>query len=218
MFRTFTIVAFLMTVLGMVIHTIATRKKPIAAERESFLMQIVHKLVHIGTLVLLEQKLSIVGILRKLVFLLALLCFVVLVVTGFYPVLVWGKHLTGWLLMIHATFSPVFAVCLAILAVMWADRCRFNKTDCPMLQRIIHGETATQEPAAGRCRAGQKVCFWLIVLLSLPLILSIVLSMFKLFGTDGQKLLLEVHRYSALFTALAGIVYTYLAMKTQFRQ
>jgi cytochrome b subunit of formate dehydrogenase len=181
-------------------------------------MRIVHKLVHLGTLVLLEQKLSVIGILRKLVFLLAILCFVVLVFTGFYPVLVWGQHLTGWLLMIHATFAPVFAVCVAVLAVMWADRCRFNKTDCPILQRIIHGEPANEEPPAGRCRAGQKVCFWLIVFLALPLILSIVLSMFTFFGTGGQKFLLEVHRYSALFLALAGIVYTYLAIKSQIRQ
>jgi cytochrome b subunit of formate dehydrogenase len=195
-----------------------SRQKPIAAERESFLIRNVQKIVHLGTLVLLEQKLSLIGILRKLVFLLALLCFVVLVVTGFYPVLIWGEHLTGWLLMIHATFAPVFAVCLAILAVMWADRCRFDKTDCPVLQRLIHGETATQEPAAGGCHAAQKVCFWLIVLLSLPLILSIVLSMFKLFGAEGQKFLLEVHRYSALFFALAAFVYLYLAIKTQTRQ
>ncbi len=218
MFQTIAIIAFLTTLLGIAIHWLLSRQKPIAAEQDSLSKRIIHKLVHIGTLVLLEQKLSAIGILRKLIFLLALLCFVVLVITGFYPVLVWGEHLTAWLLMIHATFAPVFAVCLAVLAVMWADKCRFDKTDCPILQRIIHGETAAEAPAAGGCQAGQKICFWLIVLLSLPLILSIVLSMFKLFGTEGQKLLLEVHRYSALFTALAGIVYTYLAIKSQIRQ
>jgi len=51
--------------------------------------------------------------------------------------------------------------------------------------------------------------------LALPVILSIVLSMFPLFGTDGQEFLLQLHRYSALLFALVAIMYTYLVILTR---
>jgi hypothetical protein len=54
--------------------------------------------------------------------------------------------------------------------------------------------------------------------LALPVILSVVLSMFPLFGTDGQEFLLNLHRYSALLLALVAIVHTYLIIRTQMEQ
>ena len=57
------------------------------------------------------KKRSLMGILRILVYLVALLCCLVLAITGFYPTLILGQHITGYLVMIHATFAPVFAVC-----------------------------------------------------------------------------------------------------------
>jgi len=189
--------------------------------------QILRKLIHLFTLLFVEQRLSPVGVLRKLVYLLALLCFVVLAITGFYPTLVLGKHISGYLLMLHATFALVFAICLAVLAVMWACRHRFNESDWPGLQhfleRITLAKSTGEEPlnksqADGVPGLGQKITFWLIVVLALPLILSIVSSMFPLFGTDGQKLLLELHRYSALLFAMAAIVHIYLVIRTQIKE
>jgi membrane protease YdiL (CAAX protease family) len=148
-------------------------------------------------MLLLEQKLGTVGVLRKLVYLLALLCFLVLVVTSFFPVLILKEPIHGYWLILHATFAPVFAICLVGLALMWAENRRFNKNDWPYLQ---------------------KICFWLIIILAVPLILSIVLSMFPLFGTKGQEFLLDTHRYCALLLALVAIVYTYLIIRTQMEQ
>jgi cytochrome b subunit of formate dehydrogenase len=118
-------------------------------------------------------------------------------ITGFYPVLVLKESIHGYWLILHAVFAPVFVICLAGLVVMWAGNCCFNKNDWPWLQ---------------------KICFWLIVILALPVILSIVLSMFSLFGTQGQEFLLQLHRYSALLLALIAIVYTYLIIRTQMKQ
>ena len=117
--------------------------------------------------------------------------------------------------MLHATFAPVFAGCLAVLAVMWAHNCRFNRGDWPWLQRIIHREIASNEAVAEKKGLVQKICFWLIVVLALPVILSIVLSMFPLFGTKGQDFLLNMHRYSTLLLALIAIVHTYLIIRTK---
>ncbi len=199
MYQTISIIAILITLAGIVLHRIASpsRKK---RQKKS------------------PKKRSIVGILRILVYLLALLCFVVLAVTGFYPTLVLGEHISGYLLMIHATFAPVFAVCLAVLAVMWASRCRLSYSDWPGFQRFVQRVTLVKSTANDTPHKssglGQKITFWLIIFLALPLILSIILSMFPLFGTHWQELLLSTHRYTALVFAMVVIVHTYLVIRT----
>jgi len=168
-----------------------------------------------------EQKLSLLGVFKKLVYLLALLCFCVLAVNGFYAAVVLGKPVSGYWIMLQTTAGGVFAVCVAILAVMWACHHRFNQNDWPGLQRIlkriIRLKTANNIPA-GKSRLGQKITFWLIVVLALPLILSMVSSMFTLFGTYWQELLLELHRYSALLFALVAIVHIYLVIRARMSE
>ena len=212
MFRTISIVAFLVTVGGMALNCIISPCKECWRHP-------VRKLVQLFTLLLIEQKLSPVGVLRKLVYLLALLCFIVLAVTGFYPTLVLGEHISGYLVMVHATFAPIFAICLAVLAVMWARHCRLARGDWPWFQRAVQRVTLVKSADdEARCESsglGQKIAFWLIIFLALPLALSIVLSMYPLFGTHWQELLLAIHRYTALVFALAAIVHTYLLIRTR---
>lgn len=218
MYQVISILALLITFGGLTLHRIfsVTGKK-----RE---LNPLKKLVHIFTLIFIEQKLSPVGILRKVVYLLALLCFFVLGLTGFYPTLILGEHISGYMLMIHATFAPILAICLAVLAVMWASRCRFAYSDWPWLRRFVHRATLVKETSKieeVRCEnpsIGKKITFWLIIFLALPLILSIVLSMFPIFGTHWQELFLELHRYTALVFAIAGIVHIYLTIRTQMQQ
>ena len=211
MFCTVSIIVFLVVIGFICLHCVVSavvkgyRWRPI---------DLIRTLVHLFTLIFLEQKLTPVGLLRKLVYLLALLCFVVLVITAFYPVLVQGEHLSGYLLMVHATFAPVFAGCLAVLAVMRADNCRFDKTDWPWLQRLLRRAPVAGPPDA-KYSLVRKICFWLIVVLALPVILSIVLGMFPLFGTEGQELLLNLHRYSTLLLAAVAILHTYLIIRIQ---
>ncbi len=199
MYQTISIIAFLITLAGIVLHRLVSpsHKK---RKRKS------------------TKKLSPVGILRILVYLLALLCFVVLAITGFYPMLVLGEHISGYLVMVHATFAPIFAVCLAVLAVMWAGRCRFSYSDWPWFERFVQWVTSVKsssEKAPSKSSGlGQKLAFWLIIFLALPLILSIVLIMLPLFGTHCQELLLSMHRYTALVFALVAIVHTYLVIRT----
>lgn len=198
MYQKISIIAILITLVGIALHRIAS---PSSKKRQRK-----------------SAKKSIVGVLRILVYLLALLCFVVLAVTGFYPTLVLGEHISGYLLMIHATFAPILAVCLAVLAVMWASRCRLSYSDWPGFQRFVQRVTLvkssgnkTPHKSSG---LGQKLTFWLIIFLALPLILSIILSMFTLFGTHWQELLLGTHRYTALVFAMVVIVHTYLVIRT----
>jgi hypothetical protein len=143
------------------------------------------------------QKLSPIGAIRRLVYLLALLCFLISVITSFYPVVVLKEAIYGYWLIMHVVFAPVFVVCLAVLAIMWAGNCSFEKNDRLRLQ---------------------KICFWLIIILAPLVTLSIVLSMFSLFGTGVQEFLLQLHRYSALLLALIVIVHTYLIIRTKMEQ
>lgn len=144
---------------------------------------------------------------KKLIYIVALLCFVVLTVTGFYPLLILGRSLYGYWVMAHITAGAIFAGCLAVLAILLAERHRFNQGDWPWLQHIIQPKTESQRRPAEQFGLMQKIAFWLIMLLALPVILSIVLMMFPLFGTYGQEFLLQVHRYSSIALTLAVIAY-----------
>jgi cytochrome b subunit of formate dehydrogenase len=164
-----------------------------------------------------KGKQSPLDILRGLVYLVAVVCGAVLAITGFYPVLAMG-HISGYLMMLHATCAPVFAACMAALAVMWAGRCRFERFDCPVTARLVSwlgGKKPDDEVACGSPGVGQKALFWLLIVLSLPLILSIVLSMFPLFGTHYQVLFLGMHRYVAAVFVLAAALHMLLLFRTR---
>ena len=62
---------------------------------------------------------------------------------------------------------------------------------------------------------GAKVGFWLLAVLSLPVTLTMVLSMLPLFGTHGQEMLFLLHRWSALFFALTAIVELYMLVRME---
>jgi cytochrome b subunit of formate dehydrogenase len=112
--------------------------------------------------------------------------------------------------MIHATAAPVFAGCLAILAVLWADKNRLDKNYFPWLNRILNRQSkSAAEPQKNELEL--KICFWIVLFLSLPVILSETLSMFYIFGSNGQEVLLQIHRYSTLLLSLFAIIYLYLA-------
>ncbi len=213
MYRAISIIAFVITFGGMGLYC------AIRPCRECW-RHPVKKLVQLFTLLFIEQKLSPAEVIRKLVFLLALLCFVVLAITGFYPTLILGEHISGYLLMIHATFAPIFAITLAILAVMWSGHCRFTCGNWPWFDKLVQRVTLAKSPEQQEKNEdclGQKITFWLIIFLALPLILSIVLSMFPYFGTYWQELLLEIHRYTALVFALTAIVHIYLLVRMKMK-
>ncbi len=220
MFRSLSITGFVAVLVGIVIHCIIFRPKAdelFGADRRLRILDPLRVLVFLLTLLFIPQKLTLVGVLRKLVYLLALLCFVVLFVTGFFPRLVLQKPISGYWLMLHATFSPVFSACLAILAIMWAHNCRLDKNYWPWLQKILQRQTP-EMPVGEKHEFSRKVAFWIIVFLALPLILSPVLSMFPLFGTHWQELLSQLHKYTALLLALIIIIHTYLIALTEAKK
>jgi cytochrome b subunit of formate dehydrogenase len=213
MFRTVAVAGFVAMVAAILLHFVVSKPKfgdVFGKDRALGILDPVRLVIFFITLLFIEQKWSLVGALRKLIFLLAILCFIVLAVTGFVPRVIFGSAISGWWLMIHATAAPVFAGCVAVLAVLWANRNRLDKNYWPLLNRIL-GRQPKSVVAPEKHELKLKICFWVVLVLSLPVILSAVVSMFPLFGTHGQEVLLQIHRYSTLLLSLFAIIYLYLA-------
>ena len=149
--------------------------------------------------------------LTRLAYLLTLASSVILALTGFGPLLLLARPLSGFSLLAHLAAAPVFAVGLAYLTLMWAYRQRFEPGEWPGLKLLRH-DVGDRRESSGRFTFWEKISFWLVILLALPVILSIVLSMFPLFGTDGQVWLLDLHRYGAVLLVMAILVHTYLTI------
>jgi len=211
MFQTIADVALVMTFVGVAAHWVLV---PTGGPRN-----VVQGGVHVFSMLLIEQRSSLLGALKKLAYLVSLICFLVLALTGFWPVLVRGEHISGYLMMIHATFAPVFALCLAILAITWAGENRFTAADCPWVSRLLRRTTRLRVPAEeGSCSCsvlGYKATFWVLMFLALPLIASIVVSMFHILGTSWQHFAMAAHRWTGLVFAIVAVIHTYLAIRTR---
>jgi cytochrome b subunit of formate dehydrogenase len=204
-------IVLLVAVAGLALHYLVSRLRSPAKAGST---GIARGLVYLLTLLFLPQQLTLLGKFKKLLYLVAMLCVVVLAVTGFYPVLVLGKHISGYLLMIHVTTGGVFAACLVLLAFTFAHSRRFNENDWPWLTSLVRRELQKSRLLPESSDLLRKICFWLLIVLALPLMLSVVLSMFPLLGTAGQLLLAEAHRYSTLAFAVVAIIHTYLIIRT----
>jgi cytochrome b subunit of formate dehydrogenase len=211
MFRTVSIIVLLITIGAVALHHLVARLR---APAKGGPIGIARGPVYLFTLLFLPQQLTLLGKFKKLVYLLAMLCVVVLAVTGFYPVLILGEHISGYLLMIHVTAGGVFAACLALLALAFAHSHRFNEDDWPWLASLIRHRLQKNPLLPKNTNLLGKICFWLLIILALPLMLSVVLSMFPLLGTAEQLLLADTHRYSTLAFAAVAIVHTYLIIRT----
>jgi peptidoglycan/LPS O-acetylase OafA/YrhL len=129
MFRTVSLIAFIAVIGGILLHHLLF---PCGPGSRFTLSAIIRKKVHLFTLLFLEQSLNWGSRLRKLAFLLGLLSFAVLLLTGFVPMLLGGR-LEGYWLMLHATFAPVLIACGAVVVITGAQQYSFRKRDIDSL-------------------------------------------------------------------------------------
>ncbi len=126
-----------------------------------------------------ELRISLLG---KLAYLLTIASAAVLAATGIGTFATGHAPMTHWILMAHVSAAPAFAIGLAFVALTWSDRCRFG---C----------------ARSRLSGATKLLLWLILLCGLLVILTGVVPMLPLFGTQGQHLLYLTHRYGGITLA-----------------
>ena len=156
------------------------------------------------------KSLTIRQLIKNLLLPLTLLCTFVLAVTGFVPVIFFGSSPSGYFLLVHVTIVPLFSVCMAVISLVWAHKHVFGENDWKYLKKRITRNIEDKGSQTGSLEFWQKICFWLIIIMVLPVILSILLSMYQIFGTSGQEFLLQLHRYSTLLYVIVFISYMFL--------
>lgn len=138
---------------------------------------------------------------------------VVLAVTGFVPALQ-GQRLSGYLLLIHVSLGPVLVVATTFWVFTKAARFTYSFADWEWLCTRIRPD-CWYIPNLVFPGPFAKLCFWALVVLIIPLGLSIVLSMFRLFDTNLLVLMEQIHRYSALAFLGFGMIYLYLFVRNR---
>jgi hypothetical protein len=213
MFKIASLVCFAVVIGGILLHSLVF---PCGSKPRFTPKAIIRKCVHLVTLLFLEQHRSWISRFRKLAFLLGLLCFVVLLLTGFLPLLLGGR-LEGYWLMLHATVAPVFIACVAFVAATGGERYRLTSQDREYFVQLFKTRK-TQRICCAAVSGASKIGFWLLLILSLPVALSMVISMTPLFGTTGQIFLFDLHRWSALAFSLAALWTVYVVVRNQIRK
>jgi len=145
---------------------------------------------------------------ERFLHLVLLATFLVLAVTAFWASIGWGGPMTGYNLMLHTTCGAIFAVAVAVMLVTWAADHAFGKHDGLWLRAGGCCSTRGDLPA-GRFGAGDKIYFWIAAPLTLMLLLTMLLSMVPIFGTAGQHVMYDLHRYAALVLMIATIWHAY---------
>jgi hypothetical protein len=214
MFRIVSLIVFAAVLGCLVLHYLVF---PCGRGRRFTPSALIRKCVHLFTLLFLEQSLNWGGRLRKLAFLLGLLSFIILLLTGFLPLLLGGR-LEGYWLMLHMTFAPIFIACAAVVVMTGAERYRLLKKDVEHWAQLRSQQHVQNACWLTDCTATPKVGFWLLAAISLPLTLTMAVSMTTLFGTEGQQWLFDAHRWCALAFAAAALCELYVLCRQMIRR
>lgn len=123
------------------------------------------------------------GLSARLAYFLMLVGLLAVAVTGIGTFALGKAPMNHWILMAHVGASPAFAVGLTLVALTWPPR------------EMRYGPVS-------RC------LLWLLLFAGLIVVLSGVLPMTPLLGTEGQHFLYLTHRYAGI--AVAGIAVLHL--------
>ncbi len=128
--------------------------------------------------------------------------FLYLAASGFFFGIFIPRGLFGYPLVGHVMAGGLFAVCLTII-VLFKGR-DFITVPKPASLSLTLLDPRKMGITPGRVRLW---AFWLFAAAGFLLTLTALLPMLPLLRTAGQKLLFELHRYSALVSAVAAIVF-----------
>jgi hypothetical protein len=131
--------------------------------------------------------------------------FAYLAASGFFFAIFVPRGLYGFPLVGHVMAGGLFAACLAVIVI-------FKGRNFISVPRPVNLSLALLDPRKMGITAARVkfAAFWLFVLAGFLLALSALVPMIPLLPTAGQKLMFELHRYTALASALAAAVYVEL--------
>lgn len=130
-----------------------------------------------------------------------------LAASGFFFAIFVPRGLTGYPLIGHVMAGGLFAVCVTVIVI-------FKGRKFIHVPEPINLSPALLDPRKmGITAARVKIAaFWIFVLAGFLLTLSAVLPMLPLLRTAGQKFMFEFHRYGALLSVLAAMVFVGLEL------
>jgi formate dehydrogenase gamma subunit len=192
MFRTISIVALASVAAALVVHLLAFRLRDRGVGK--------------GT-----RALRRFGLWERLVQAGTLATFLIVAASGLVPAVALGDPLLGWWGVVHVAVAPAFAVCVALLTLTWAERCRFEAHDWEWAKALGGYLGRKRDAPAGWFNAEQKAFVWMAAVLTIVLVLTGLGRMHPLLDATGQRVLIEAHRYAALLLTLAVVVHVYLS-------
>ena len=128
--------------------------------------------------------------------------FLYLAASGFFFGIFIPRGLFGYPLVGHVMAGALFAVCLTII-VLFKGR-EFITVPKPASLSLALLDIRKMDITPARIRLW---AFWLFVAAGFLLTLSALLPMLPLLRTGGQRFAFELHRYSAVVSALAAMVF-----------
>jgi hypothetical protein len=133
--------------------------------------------------------------------------FLYLAASGFFFAIFIPRGLFGYPLVVHVMTGGLFAVCLTIV-VLFKGR-HFISVPNPASLSLALLDIRKMGITPSRVRLW---AFWLFAGAGFLLTLSALVPMLPLLPTGGQRFVFEFHRYSALVSAAAAIVFAGLEL------
>ncbi len=151
MIQFLSILAILLAIGLLVLDLVIFRPRRIAFGRENAALRGVERAIYLVFVVTLA------GLVISSVFMLAI-----------------GERMHRWMLILHMTLAPIWALCVTGLSLLWTNEDRSRRD------------------------ASERIAACIVVVASFLVIISAMLGMMTWFGSGGQRILLNLHRYSAL--------------------
>lgn len=138
--------------------------------------------------------------------------FLILFISSFIPTIFTNGPLTGLFLIIHVTIAPLFAILAAIMVVFYSFKLKFNSEDFQKINNLKEFVENKQETSI-------KLSFWLITIFTSLLLISIILILYPILGTELQEFYITIHRISAtvITVLILFILYLNVLKKKHFR-
>ncbi|SDG94051.1 formate dehydrogenase subunit gamma [Vibrio xiamenensis] len=116
----------------------------------------------------------------------------------------------------HNYIGPIFFVLLVLMLVKWWKKSLFNKTDWVWFKKLggMAGKYKGTHPSAGFSNAGEKLVYWLLIVVGTFAALSGLILDFPIFDQTRRDMELSnlVHMFSALVLICGFIFHIYIGL------
>jgi hypothetical protein len=133
--------------------------------------------------------------------------FLYLAASGFFFAVFVPRGLFGFPLVAHVTAGGLFAVCLTVIVLFKGRHFIAVPKPASLSLDLIDPRKMSITPARVKLWA-----FWIFATAGVLLAVSAVVPMLPLLRTPGQKFMFELHRYSAILSTLAAMVFAGLEL------